>query len=163
MSPRPPLPILLAVLLAGCGKSAGGSRAECGLAAVAGPTTLLNEFTVPRQTLGTPPQRLPERLVVRLAAGPTYPAVVGRTDSSWVIGMEGTLPKGIKAGFGVLVLDPSDRARGVMLYQGLPIEGAPQIGTVSIADTTVPLIGVQADPVRFENPRCPFFPDSVLQ
>jgi hypothetical protein len=166
MPPRPAFRLLvaaLAPLLAGCEKSASGGRAECGLAAVAGPTTLLNEFTVPRQTLGVAPTKLPPRLVARLAAGPTYPAVVGRSDSTWIIGVEGALPSGVKAGFGVLVLDPSDRARGVMLFQGLPIEGAPRIGTVSIADTTVPLIGVQADPARFENPRCPFFPDSVLR
>jgi len=166
MLPRPAAPFLFATLvplLAGCGRSGSGGSAECGLAAVAGPGTLLNQFTIPRQTLGTAPTKLPPRLVARLAAGPSYPAIVGRTDSTWIIGVEGALPKGANVGFGVLVLDPADRAKGVMLFQGLPIEGAPQIGTVSVGDTTVPLIGVQADPARYENPRCPFFPDSVLQ
>ena len=157
------LPVMLAAVLAACGKAAPGGGAACGLAAVAGPTTLLNEFRVPRQTLGEAPEHLPGRLVVRLVAGPSLPAVVGRSDSVWIIGVEGSPPAGAKPGFGVLVLDQSDHARGVMIYEGLPVEGAPRIGTVSIAAASVPLIGIQLDPARFEDPRCPFFPDSVLQ
>jgi hypothetical protein len=159
-------PLWLSVLLplAACDKpAAGAGSATCGLAAVAGPTALLNEFGVPRQTLGTAPTRLPERLVARLAAGPSFPAIVGRSDSTLVIGIEGTLPPNAKPGFGVLVLDPSGRARGVMLYEGLPVEGAPQIGMASIGAITLPLIGVQTDPARYEDARCPVFPDSVLR
>jgi hypothetical protein len=106
---------------------------------------------------------LPERLVVRLVAGPAYPAIVGRSDSLWVIGVEGTLPPNVKPGFGVLVMDRGAKARGVMLYEGTPVEGAPQIGTVSVGNATVPLIGIQLDPAKIEEPRCPFFPDSVIQ
>jgi hypothetical protein len=88
---------------------------------------------------------------------------VGRSDSLWVIGVEGALPANVKPGFGVLVLDRSGKALGTMLYEGTPVEGAPQIGTVSVGNTTVPLIGIQLDPARIEDPRCPFFPDSVIQ
>jgi hypothetical protein len=102
-------------------------------------------------------------MVVRLVAGPAYPAIVGRSDSLWVIGVEGALPANVKPGFGVLVLDRSGKSRGTMLYEGTPVEGAPQVGTVSVGNATVPLIGIQLDPARIEDPRCPFFPDSVLQ
>lgn len=153
---------ILAGLLAACEKTTGGS-VTCGLAAVAGPTALLNEFSVPHQTLAQAPARLPERLVARLVAGPSFPALVGRSDSIWVIGVEGAPPRDMKPGYGVLVLDRSSQARGVMIYQGVPVEGAPEIGTVTITDTTIPLIGIEVDPARFENPRCPFFPDSVLR
>jgi hypothetical protein len=158
--------LLAALLTIACGRSpdkspAGG--AACGLAALAGPTALLTQFSVAEQTLGSPPRHLPERLVVRLVAGPAYPAIVGRSDSLWVIGVEGRLPANVKAGFGVLVLDKNGKARGVMLYEGAPIEGAPEIGTVSVGNATVPLIGIQLDPAKIEDPRCPFFPDSVLQ
>ena len=61
------------------------------------------------------------------------------------------------------MLDRSGAALGTMLYEGTPVEGAPQIGTVSVDNTTVPLIGIQLDPARIEDPRCPFFPDSVIQ
>jgi hypothetical protein len=143
-------------------KGSAGSAA-CGLAALAGPTALLSQFSVPNQTLGSPPRNLPERLVVRLVAGPAYPAIVGRSDSLWVIGVEGSVPSNVKPGFGVLILDREGRARGVMLYEGTPVEGAPTIGSVSMGIATVPLIGIQLDPSRVEDPRCPFFPDTLLQ
>jgi hypothetical protein len=155
-----------AVVAVACGRSPDKSRvggAACGLAALAGPTALLTQFSVPNQTLGSPPRHLPEHLVARLVAGPAYPAIVGRSDSLWVIGVEGRLPANVKPGFGVLVMDKSGKARGVMLYEGTPVEGAPEIGKVSVGNATVPLIGIQLDPAKIEDPRCPFFPDSVLQ
>jgi hypothetical protein len=157
--------LLLAVAaLAACGGSPKSSSTACGIAALAGPSQLINEFGVPNQTLGSPPATLPELLVARLAAGPAYRAVTGRQpgDSFWVIGVDGALPARVKLGYGVLVLDPTEKPRGIMLYEGLPVERAPRIGTVTMGAATVPLIGVQADPHRFEDPSCPFFPDSVL-
>ena len=153
-------PLVLA--LAACGTGADRGNPACGLAALAGPTALLTQFSVPRQTLSTPPTRLPERLVARVVAGPALPAIVGRADTQLVIGVEGSIPPTIKPGYGVLVLDTTETARGVMLFEGTPVEGAPMLGNVTIGATTVPLIGIQLDPSRIEDPRCPFFPDSVL-
>lgn len=156
------LPSLL--LIAACNRSSDrGPSAACGLAALAGPTALLAQFSFPDQTLPSPPRNLPERLVVRQVAGPAYPAIVGRADSLWIIGVQGQLPPNVKAGFGVLVLDLNGKALGVMLYEGRPIEGAPEIGTVSVGDGTVPLIGIQLDPAKIEDPACRLFPDSVIQ
>jgi hypothetical protein len=150
-------------LAAACGRGEKGGSAACGLAAVAGATTLLQQFGVPDQTLSEPPRRLPERVVVRAVADGAFPAVVGRTDSLLVVGVEGTLPASVHPGFGVLVVDPQERARGVMLYEGTPVEGAPHLGTVSVGGATVPLLGVQVDPVKVEDPNCPFFPDSLVR
>ena len=157
---RPLLPFLVG--LAACGKPADRGNAACGLAALAGPTALLTQFSIPRQTLSTPPGSLPERLVVRVVAGPALPAIVGRSDSLLVIGVDGSIPATIKPGYGVLVLDTAEKVRGVMVFEGTPVEGAPPIGRVSIANATVPLIGIQLDPTRIEDPHCLFFPDSVL-
>ncbi|HZA91801.1 MAG TPA: hypothetical protein VE420_04165, partial [Gemmatimonadales bacterium] len=66
-----------------------GPSAACGLAALAGPTALLAQFGIPDQTLASPPRNLPERLVVRHVAGQAYPAIVGRADSLWIIGLQG--------------------------------------------------------------------------
>lgn len=153
-------PVALLLIACGSDRSAG---APCGIAALAGPTSLLTQFSVPQQTLGAPPQHLPERLVVRLVAGPAYPGIVGRADSLWIVGVEGKLPDKVKPGFGVLVLDQAGKARGVMLYEGPPVEGAPVIGQVSMGTTSVPLVGIQLDPAKIEDPRCPFFPDSVIR
>ena len=150
-------------LVVGCEGSSGGGDPVCGVAMLAGPTTLLTQFEVPNQTLGSPPQNLPERIVARVVAGPAVPAIVGRTDSMLVIGVEGTAPSGNPVGFGVLVVDRQERPRGVMLYEGDPVEGAPQLGVVSIGATSAPLIGVEVDPAKVEDPRCPFFPDSVRE
>ena len=110
------LPMLVA--LAGCGRPADRSRAACGLAALAGPTALLTQFSVPRQTLGAPPRLLPERLVTRVVAGPALPSIVGRTDSLLVIGVEGVVPPAVKPGYGVLVLDTTARARASCSMRG---------------------------------------------
>ncbi len=156
--------LLTLLVIAACNR--GGDRrsaAACGLAALAGPTALLAQFSIPNQTLASPPRNLPERLVVRLVADQAYPAIVGRADSLWIIGLQGRLPANVKAGFGVLVLDQGEKARGVMLFEGAPVEGAPEIGAVSVGEGTVPLLGIQLDPAKIEDPNCPLFPDSVIQ
>lgn len=154
--------VLTLIVITACGKPPTAGRAACGLAALAGPTALLTQFGVPGQTLSRAPARLPERLVARVVAGPALMALVGRADTLLVIGVEGAIPPAIKPGYGVLVLDQSEKARGVMLFEGLPVEGAPRIGTVTVGSAMLPLIGIQLDPAKIEDPRCPFFPDSVL-
>src|SRR5688572_1659803 len=80
MAFRLPLVSLLSLLVA-CERPAGRGDPVCGLATLAGPTTLLTQFEIPGQTLSVPPRSLPERLVARFVAGPAAPAIVGRTDS----------------------------------------------------------------------------------
>jgi hypothetical protein len=119
----------------------------------------LSEFD-PEPGPGYPPEQLPERLVARFVAGPAFPAVVGRTDSTWAIGVEGSPPAKVTPGFGVLVLDPAGVAQGVLVTKG--IRGA----RASIAghhrrSTTVLLLGIQvANEVRGSASRTP---DSVLR
>lgn len=162
MSRRPWLASLLA-LTAACGGSEDRVPATCGLSAVAAASTLLEQFTIPNRTLASPPASLPERTVARVVAGGAFPAVVGRTDTLLVIGVDGN-PSGATPGFGVLVVDASERVQGVMLYEGNPIPGAPRLGEVSLGASSLPLIGVQADPSTFTEPGCPpLFPDSILQ
>jgi hypothetical protein len=154
----------LLVLTAACGGSEGRVPATCGLAAVAAASTLLEQFTVPDRTLSTPPTSLPERTVARVVAGGAFPALVGRADTLLVIGVEGNPSSSTKVGFGVLVVDASERVQGVVLYEGNPIPGAPRLGEVSLGGSSIPLIGVQADPASFTDPNCPsLFPDSVLR
>jgi hypothetical protein len=136
----------------------------CGMAALAGATNLLEQFTIPNQTLAAAPGSLPERTVVRVVADGAFPAVVGRTDSTLVVGMEGNPPPSSRPGFGVLVVDTQDRVIGVMVYEGDPIPGAPKLGQVSMASRSSPLIGVQVDPAKIMDPNCPtLFPDSIIQ
>ena len=152
------------LVLAGCQRDERAVPATCGLAAVAAATTLLEQFTIPNRTLAAPPAALPERTVTRIAAGPAYPAVVGRTDSLLVVGVEGNPPDGTTLGFGVLAVDGNDQVMGVMLYEGSPITGAPRLGEVSVGGGSVPLIGVQVEAGTITDPSCPpLFPDSILR
>ena len=161
------IPALLAVaLIAACGGDGNRSSAACGIAMMAMPNSVIAQFGVPRQTLSRPPAELPGRLVARVAGGGTFPAIVGRSpapDSLLVIGVEGGSQANIALGFGVLIMTPGGAPRGVMLFEGLPVEGAPHIGTVSIGSASAPLLGLEADPTAYEDPACPLFPDSALQ
>ena len=155
-------PLLLLFALAGCHRPAGGGAA-CGMAAVFGPLALLGEFTTPGRTLVSPPATLPERLPARLVAGPVYPALVGRDHDRWVLGVNGARPPRFSPGFAVLVEDTTQRPLGAVIYEGEIVRGAPLIGTVALADTTIPLIGVMAPRDKIEDPSCPLFPDSTLR
>jgi len=159
------VPILLAaVSISACGTTPpAGGGAACGIAAVAGPAMVLTEFGTPGATLTVPPADLPAHAVARFVAGPAAAAVLGRNGDSLEVGVEGGLPENAKVGFGVLLTDQKQAIRGVLLYDGLPVLGAPSLGSVTVGPTRVPLQGISIDPARFEDPRCPFFPDSVLR
>lgn len=149
-------PVLLCLLLAGCGRGAG--TPACGIAAIAGPLMILDQFSVPRQTLSAAPARMPEAVSVRLVAGPVLRGIVGRTDSLVIIGVDEALPPGSVPGFGVLITTPDGTVRGVVLFDGAPIDGAPVFGEVHTGTLTLPLIGLRVDPLRIEDARCPLFP-----
>ena len=154
----------LLLLAVGCDRPSGGVPPTCGMAALAGASNLLEQFTIPNQTLSAPPKSLPERIVARVVADGAFPAVVGRTDSALVLGIEGNPPPTTKPGFGVLVVDTQDRPIGVMVYEGDPIPGAPKLGQVSVGGRSIPLIGVQVDPAKIMDPNCPsLFPDSIIR
>lgn len=148
------------LLAAACAPS---GTPNCGIAHMAGATMVLDQFGTPNQTLSSVPPSLPERLVARLAAGPAYPAIVGRVDSLLAIGVEGALPPNVELGYGVLLLDPEGAARGVMLFEGDPIGGAPVLGTVTMGTAAKPLLGLQLPTARYEDAACPAFPDSILR
>lgn len=154
------LQVGLAVLgLASC--SGRTSNYACGIAAMAGLSLVLEQFNRPGSALAESPTVLPDALPVRLALGPALRSVVGRGDSGVVIGVEGAVPPTYQIGFGVLVQDPAGKARGVILYEGSPIDGAPKLGKVNVAGKDVPLIGIRLDMGQYENAACPTFPDSV--
>jgi hypothetical protein len=151
------------LLVAACGRGERRGNPACGIAALAGPNAVLEAFTVPQQTLSVPPFRLPERIVARLAAGPALLALVGRSDSGLVIGVEGALPPQSAPAFGVLVVQRGGGPQGVVLFEGTPIEAAPRLGLVSVGGRTLPLFGVEVDMAGIQDARCPLFPDSIAQ
>lgn len=156
--------LTLTLLSAACtGTRESRGNPACGIAALAAPNAVLEAFTVPQQSLSVPPSRLPERTVARLAAGPAFPALVGRSDSGLVVGVEGALPATSAPAFGVLVVQRGGTTQGVMLFEGTPIEAAPRLGLVSVGGKTLPLFGVEVDMAGIQDARCPLFPDSLAR
>ena len=157
--------VLMATLLVSACSGSGDGRGNpaCGIAALAAPNAVLEAFTVPQQSLSVPPNRLPERTVARLAAGPAYLALVGRSDSGLVIGVEGALPPQSAPSFGVLVVQRGGGPQGVLLFEGTPIEAAPRLGLVVVSGKTLPLFGVEVDMAGIQDVRCPLFPDSIAR
>ena len=96
-------PIAL-LLLAGCSLSERATR--CGIAALAGPTMLLEEFTHTGKTMATVTVPMPEVLPVRIAVGAAQRGLVGQTDSTWIVGVDGPFPPLPEKGFGILLVDP---------------------------------------------------------
>ena len=151
-----PLALLLGLIASGCAERGGST--VCGIVQLASPAVILEQFTVPRQTLSFPPRSLPEEVAVRFAAGPVVRGLVGITDSLMVVGVDEPMPGAGVPGFGVVVTDLSGGVQGVMIFEGDPLPGAPELGTVQLGDRTVPLIGVRMNFARIEDPRCPLFP-----
>lgn len=162
--PKLPALLVLICVVTACGDGDKAGGASCGIAAMVGPTQLLNQFTIPQMTLSRAPRNLPERLPARIAAAGAFSSVVGvsaEADSVLLIGVEGQAPANFVLGFGVLVVTPAGAPEGIMLYQGPPITGAPQLGTVSFGAMNAPLLGVEADATVYEDPSCAVFPDSL--
>jgi hypothetical protein len=157
---RFPIALLTCLLVAGC-RSREGDPA-CGITALAGATVLLDQFREPGQTLSEAPTGPPALIPVRVAAGPAFRGRVGLDEAGWAVTVEGDLPPAAGVpGFGVLVVGADGVARGVMVFSGRPVRGAPIIGRVRAGALDVPLLGLQTDVGGLENPACPFFPDSL--
>lgn len=161
ITPRLRLIPLIALLLGiGCNSKNSGNYA-CGMYAVAGQSLLLEEFTRPGKTLSGPPAEVPGVLPVRIALGPSFRAVAGRSDTMIVVGLEGALPATPAVDWGALIVSPAGVAQGVLLYQGDPIQGAPRIGVLNAGERNLPLIGLRTDVANFQDATCPIFPDSL--
>ncbi len=108
----------------------------------------------------TPPVA-PTAIVVRFVAGPAHHGTVtGDAPGHWTVVTNGIAPTGTRPGYGVLVVDQQGTARGVLVFEGAPVAGAPSLGSLAIGDATLPLLGVQLDPADISRPDCPIFPDS---
>lgn len=148
--------LVLALAASGCAERRGSTL--CGIAMLAGPAVIIDQFAVPRQTLSVPPSTLPEVISVRFAADAVVRGIVGMADSLMVIGVDQPMPGTGAPGFGVLVTDLRGEVKGVMVFEGDPIPGAPRLGTIHVANRSAPLLGVRMDIAKIEDPRCPVFP-----
>jgi hypothetical protein len=150
---------LLIVGAGACDRSTGS--AGCGIDALTGPLAVKQSFAEGHSLLDLP-SVAPATLAVRLVAGPAWHATV-TSDSvgHWHVAARGSVDRAAQIGYGVAVIDFQDRTLGVLAFDGHTVRGAPDLGTLAIGDTTVPLLGVRIDPAAVQSTSCPLFPDSL--
>ena len=157
MMPRPTLAALL-MLTAACSRSPGS--ASCGIAALTRPLAVKQSFAEGNE-LTVVPENAPASLAVRLVAGPAWHGTVSPDGTGWKVTTIGQVSSEAHVGYGVLVIDFHNAPLGVLAFDGHAIAGAPNLGSLVIGDTVVPLLGVRIDPQVLQDPRCPVFPDSL--
>ncbi len=148
--------LALTVLAAACGGDASRSPA-CGLAVIAGPALIEQQFHNARAVITDPPRGLPESLpamVIQQRQGLVH---VGYDAQAKSIVME-YVGEGFPAhtGYGLLVVDDtSHRSVGVMVYEGVEPKVYAHLGTITGGTATLNLYGVRVDWASVSNPRCP--------
>ncbi len=149
------------VSLAACGKSAGGGSATCGIAALTGPLAVKEAFARGNM-LETIPDSVPASLPVRVVAGPLLDGVLRSHDSAGLAFMvEGRIPVGALPGYGVILVDPRSKPLGILLFDGVAVTNAHLLGTVTVRDSALPLIGIRIDLKGYEDPKCPLFAEAA--
>lgn len=153
-----PRAALLTLALAACG---GGDRPSpaCGIAALTGPLVALEGFARGDGMAVAPV--LPPSLPARFVAGPVTSALVSRNDSARLVAaVQGEVPENARPGYGVLLVDRDDGPMGILVFDGQPVRGAIDLGTIDVGDSILPLYGLRVTPSAVQDDRCPLFPAS---
>ena len=157
-------------LVTSLGACAGRDRTHsptCGMAQLIGPSLIQDQLRALPFVLTEPPRGLPGSLPARVA-GHAQQSTVVITYSRERLAMAYQGPNfppypSDTAVYALLVVDDSSqRAQGVLLYEGQrPPKSYPQLGTVSGGDKTIPLYGVRVDWRGVSNPHCPLLGSPV--
>ncbi len=151
------LALALTTSLVACGKSAGSGSATCGIAALTGPLAVKDAFARGNM-LEAIPDSVPATLPVRVVAGPLLDAFLKSRDSAGMaFTVEGKIPVGALPGYGVILVGPRNTPLGILLFDGRAVPNANVLGTVTVRDSALPLLGVRIDLKGYEDPKCPLF------
>jgi len=133
----------------------------CGMAQLIGPSLIQDQLRLQPFILTEPPRGLPGSLPARVA-GNAQQSTVAITYSGPRLALAYQGPNfppypSDSTVYALLVVDDSSqRAQGVLLYEGVrPPKSYPQMGTVSGGDKTIPLYGVRVDWRGVSNAHCP--------
>jgi hypothetical protein len=138
-----------------CSSDASRSPA-CGLALIAGPAMIHEQLNNARAVITDAPRGLPDRLPAMVIQQKSAAVQVGYgADGRLLLGYEGPgFPT--RGGFGLIVVDDtSQRAMGVLIFEGQEPKEHPRLGSVTGAGSTLNLYGVRVDWAGVSNPRCP--------
>jgi hypothetical protein len=148
--------LALTVCVASCGGDASRSPA-CGLAFIAGPALIEQQFHNARAVITDPPRGLPDSLPAMVIQQTQGSVRVGYDAQGKAIVIEYAGPGfPTRGGYGLLVVDDtSHRAVGVLVYEGVEPKDYPHLGTITGGAATLNLYGVRVDWASVSNPRCP--------
>ena len=151
----------LATSLVACSGRDRTHSPTCGMAQLIGPSLIQDQLRLQPFILTEPPRGLPGSLPARVA-GNAQQSTVAITYSGPRLAMAYQGPNfppypSDSMVYALLVVDDSSqRAQGVLLYEGVrPPKSYPQLGTVSGGDKTIPLYGVRVDWRGVSNAHCP--------
>lgn len=149
-------PLVLTLAIASCSGDASRSPA-CGLAVIAGPALIEQQFHNPRAVITDAPRGLPDSLPAMVIQQQKASVRVGYDVAGKAIIMEyvgDSFPT--RGGYGLLVVDDtSHRSVGVLIYEGVEPRDYPHLGTITGGAATLNLYGVRVDWASVSNPRCP--------
>lgn len=163
MKPVTPFSVtsLLVTSLIGCSGRDRSHSPTCGMAQLIGPSLIQDQLRSLPFVLTEPPRGLPGSLPARVAGNAQQSAVAitygGQRLAMTYQGANFPPYPSDSTVYALLVVDDSSqRAQGVLLYEGQrPPKSYPQLGTVSGGDKTIPLFGVRVDWRSVSNPHCP--------
>ncbi len=147
---------VLSVFVAACAGDASRSPA-CGLAVIAGPAIIEQQFHNARAVITDAPRGLPDSLPAMVIQQKQGFVRVGYDPTGKSIVME-YVGDGFPThgGYGLLVVDDtSHRAVGVLIFERIEPKDYPHLGTIIGGAATLTLYGVRADWAGASNPRCP--------
>ena len=170
-----PLPVTLltatsffvTLLAISCGGRDRTHSPTCGMAQLIGPSLIQDQLRLLPFVLTEPPRGLPGSLPARVA-GNAQQSTVAVAYSGQRLAMTYQGPNfppypSDSTVYALLVVDDSSqRAQGVLLYEGQrPPKSYPALGAVSGGDKTIPLYGVRVDWRGVSNSHCPLLGSPV--
>ena len=152
-----PKHLILLLALAGCAEGDPENNPVCGIAAMAGASMVQEQLSTPGKILTDLPQGVEGVVPARVVGYGTARALAAHGPDGAILGFEG---EGFPTAPGyalALAEDSLDTFMGVLIFDLEPLQGIPQLGTVSSATTTIPLYGLRVMWSAVSSERCPMF------
>ncbi len=149
--------VLVPLVLEACEEGDPENSFACGIAAVAGPMMVLEQFGVPGKVLRNVPAGVSGVVPARVVGRGTARALAGDGPDGVVLGYEGeNFPT--PPAFGLIVVEDSlDTFKGVLIFETQPPPGLPLLGSISDARYTLPVHGLRVNWNAVSNEQCPLF------
>lgn len=152
-----PKDLILLLALVGCAEGDPENNPVCGISAMAGASMVLEQFSTPGKILTELPLGVEGVVPARVVGYGTARALAAPGPDGVILGYEGEGFPSVPGFALALAEDSLDTFKGVLIYDLEPPQSLPQLGTVSSANTTIPLFGLRVMWSAVSSERCPMF------